>query len=152
MGEDDAELDAGMRRGRRRALGMASYASGSLLVFATGAFAVLGLVGGINALVYAGVLVVLLLAALGLLVAAERFFVPSVRDALARDPRPPVVYLRPFDEDSERVYDVISSGETTSVISAKAEDFLMPLNAIGPLVSIAEPNLAARIGMHTHGA
>lgn len=146
------DLDAGVRAGRRRALGVLSYIAACVLGIATAIYAVLLFDLDGNLFVRALILSALLIAAGLLFAIAEGFFVPSVRDVLARDARPPVVYLRPFDEDREVVYDVISSGETTSVETAKAEDFLLSLNAIGPLVSIAAPDWAAHIGLHPHGA
>ncbi|MDJ0738382.1 MAG: hypothetical protein QNJ91_01615 [Gammaproteobacteria bacterium] len=152
MSDENRDLDAGARRSRRRVLGVISYLLGCVLAVATVVYGVAMFAMDGNVVLRALAAVGLLLCALGLLVAAEAFFVPSVRDVLARDRRPPVLYLRPFGEDKPLVYDVISSGETVTVNSAKAEDFLLALNAIGPLVSIAEPDWAARIGMHPHGA
>ncbi len=146
------DLDAGVRRNRRRALGIISYLLGCLLAVATVLFGIFGLDSNLNGLVFGGVVVVLVLATYFLLKAAECFFVPSVRDALALDARAPVVFLRAFGEDKPLVYDVIPSGESTISVEAKAEDFLISLNAVGPLVSIAEPNRLARLGMHPLGA
>lgn len=149
---DARDLDAGVRHSRRRVLGVLGYAVACVLAIVTTAFGVEIFELNGNTLVRVLVFVALLLATGFLFAAAEGLFVPSVRDVLDVDPRPPVLYLRPFEEDRPLVYDVISTGETMSVESAKAEDFLLLLNAIGPLVSIAEPDLAARIGIHPHGA
>jgi len=133
-------------------LGVTSYLLSCLLAVSTVAFGMTAFHPGMNVLANAAICVGLLLGSLMMWSAAEMFFVPSVREALSRDGRPPVMYLRPFGEDKSLVYDVISSGETTTELSAKAEDFLLPLNAVGPLVSIAKPNWLARLGMHPHGA
>ncbi len=145
------------RRVRRRVLGVSSYVLGCLFAVLTvaAAFALFG--GGLPkglAPVIAGAVgaVVLLVVAVVLLVVAEQCFVPSATEVLEHDSRAPVVYLRPFGEDAELTYDVISTGESTTAITAKAEDFLLALNAIGPLVSIAEPDRWARWGLHPHGA
>lgn len=147
----DPDLNAGMRDSRRRALGYTCYLAGLILAIVGGA-ALLELFGRGDFVLHLGLLLVTALLAITLLAMAEGFLVPSVREVCAADPRPPVLYLRPFGEDRELTYDVISSGETTTTITAKAEDFLLALNAVGPLVSIAEPGLKARLGMHPHGA
>ncbi|TVT47203.1 MAG: hypothetical protein FHP94_13995 [Denitromonas halophila] len=144
--------DSPVRRSRRRAAGVACYLIGCVLSVVSVAVAFAAFDQPRHWLAGAIVATVLLLIAVAVLVAAEHFFVPSVADVLAHDARPPVVYLRPFGEDEALTYDVISTGETTTAITAKAEDFLLALNAIGPLVSIAEPNRWARLGMHPHGA
>lgn len=143
---------APVRAGRRRALGVLSYLFGCLcslgavsLFFSFVVRAPEPLQGAIGAVLAMG-------AGFLSLVMAERFFVPSVGDVLDADPRAPVLYLRPFGEDAVLTYDVLSSGESVSTTSAKAEDFLLALNAIGPLVSIAEPDRLARWGMHPLGA
>lgn len=149
----DPKLNAGMRRNQRRALGLVCYSLGWLLALATALFAKSGLAGSnIPDLAYVAIFVGVLVVTLFLFGAAERFFVPSVRDALAGDTRPPVVYLRAFGEDKELVYDETVTNEGIVVADkAKAEDFLLSLNAIGPLVSIAEPTRRARLGMHPLG-
>lgn len=150
----DPKLNAGMRRNQRRALGLVCYSLGWLLAPAAALFAKSGLAGSnLPDVVYVGIFVGVLAVTLFLFGAAERFFVPSVRDALARDTRPPVVYLRAFGEDNELVYDETVTTEGMVVADkAKAEDFLLSLNAVGPLVSIAEPTSRARLGMHPLGA
>lgn len=144
--------DSPVRRSRRRAAGVACYLTGCVLGLISVAVAFAAFNQHAGFLVGALIAIVLLILAVTLLVVAEHFFVPSVADVLARDTRPPVVYLRPFGEDEALTYDVISTGETTTPITAKAEDFLLALNAIGPLISIAEPNRWARLGMHPQGA
>jgi hypothetical protein len=143
-----------MRRNQRRALGLVCYSLGWLPAPATALFAKSGLAGSnLPDLAYVAIFVGVLAVTLFLFGAAERFFVPSVRNALARDTRPPVVYLRAFGEDKELVYDETVTTEGIVVAdTAKAEDFLLSLNAIGPLVSIAEPTSRARLGMHPLGA
>ncbi|MCZ4304758.1 hypothetical protein O4G98_08425 [Zoogloeaceae bacterium G21618-S1] len=144
--------DSPVRRSRRHAAGVVCYLIGCLLGVVSVAVAFAAFGQALHWLAGAIVATVLLLMAVASLVAAEHFFVPSVADVLARDTRAPVVYLRPFGEDQALTYDIVSTGETTTAITAKAEDFLLALNAIGPLVSIAEPNRWARVGMHPHGA
>jgi hypothetical protein len=143
---------APIRASRRRLLGVLCYLAGA----AVSALAVLAtarlLTGAMPTLAGAALALVALVPAVLLLVAAEQCFMPSASEVLARDPRPPVVYLRPFGEDIELTYDVVGSGEVNTVISARAEDFLLALNALGPLVSIAEPNRRARLGLHPFGA
>ncbi len=149
---DNTDLNAGMRHGRRQLGGYLSFVFGCLFAIATvfASFALFDRTGHFfTELVVA---LVLLVIAVTLLVIAESFLVPSAREVLARDPRTPVLFLRSFSEDKELTYDTISTGETTTTISAKAEDFLLALNAVGPLVTIAEPNRAARLGLHPHGA
>lgn len=148
----DPKLNVGMRRNKRRALGILSYLLGCLLACVTVLFGLVGFESNLHGLAYSLILAGLLSVAILLLIAAEWFFVPSARDALARDRRPPVGYLRAFGEDEPLVYDEISTGEGIIQDAAKAEDFLLSLNAVGPLVSIAEPNLRARLGMHPLGA
>ncbi len=97
-------------------------------------------------------LVLILVIQIVLALVAEGFLVPSCRDVCERDPRAPVLFLRPFGEDEPLTYDVISAGETVMANMAKAEDFLLALNAVGPLISIAQPNWSARLGLHPHGA
>ena len=144
--------EAGARQRRRRTLGYLCYVAGWMALVATVAvtFALFG--GGIGPI--GGVLgaVAMLLISIGLLVIADGFLRPDVQQTRVADPRPPVVYLRPFGEDLELTYDVVSTGESSYPLTAKAEDFLLSLNAIGPLVSIAQPDLASRIGVHPHGA
>ena len=148
--ESDPVISAGMREGRRRALGYVSYVVGVALVLGASS-ALLRLFEHRDFVLIIAALVGLTLAAVFVLAAAEAFLAPSARAVMAKDPRPPVVYLRPFGEDREHTYDYVSSGETSAPLKAKAEDFLLPLNAIGPLVSIAEPKLSARCGMHPLG-
>ncbi len=145
------DLAGDQRSQRRRVSGYLSYVAGCVLAIAAvlSGFALFQADAGLVAGFVVGV--VLLLLAILLLALAEGFLVPAVHEVCARDPRPPVVYLRPFGEDRALTYDVITTGETTTAVTAKAEDFLLALNAIGPLVSIAEPNRAARIGLHPHG-
>lgn len=140
-----------MRRNRRRVLGYASYTLGCLFIVATVFSGLAALEFGQDRLLGLGLFVGLLLLTVLVLVIAEGFLVPGAREVCAVDQRRPVVFLRPFEEDKEVVYDMISSGDTSVPLTAKAEDFLLALNAIGPLVSIAEPSLAARIGVHPHG-
>ncbi len=141
-----------VRRSRRRLSGILVYFLGCAMLLVT-VIACFGIVGHrpMGPFTVAIAAVVSLVVALTLLVAAETFFMPSATEALARDRRLPVVYLRPFGEDKERTYDWISVGETYAPITAKAEDFLLALNAIGPLISIAQPNWLARWGMHPLG-
>ncbi len=146
-----------MQQGWRRLFGYLSYGGGCLLACATvfAGFALLNRSGlsAIEFFVGLGVVLTLLFSAITLLVVTESFLVPSAREVLERDPRPPVLFLRSFGEDKPLVYDIIPAGEgVTTTITAKADDFLLPLNAIGPLVTIAEPNWAARFGLHRHGA
>jgi hypothetical protein len=103
-------------------------------------------------LLTSAVLVTILIIQIVLALVAEGFLVPSCRDVSERDPRAPVLFLRPFGEDEPLTYDVISAGETTTTILAKAEDFLLALNAVGPLISIAEPAWSSRLGLHPPGA
>ena len=153
-GGADPKLNAGMRRNQRRALGLVCYSLGWLLAPAAVWFAKSGVAGSnLPAVAYVAIFVAALVVTLFLFGAAERFCVPGVRDALAHDTRPPVVYLRAFGEDNELVYDETVTTEGIVVAdTAKAEDFLLSLNAIGPLVSIAEPTSRARFGMHPLGA
>jgi len=139
------------RRSRRRALGMLGYAAAGVFAMLTVAATTALFGGDMNPIAGALVVVTALVLTLGLWILAEQCLVPSASDVLAMDPRAPVVYLRPFGEDRELTYDVISAGETSTPITAKAEDFLLELNAIGPLVSIAEPNRRARLGLHPLG-
>jgi len=97
-------------------------------------------------------LVLILVTQIVLAFVAEGFLVPSCREVFERDPRAPVLFLRPFGEDEPLTYDVISTGETVMTNMAKAEDFLLALNAVGPLISIAAPSWPARWGFHPHGA
>lgn len=80
------------------------------------------------------------------------FLVPTFDQVTEIDQRSPVLFLRPFDEDKSRTYDVIIAGETTVNIQGTSEEFLLRLNAIGPLVSIGEPNWQSRIGAYPYGA
>ena len=80
------------------------------------------------------------------------FLVPPFDRISEIDNRPPVLFLRPFNEDKSRTYDVISAGESTVPIQGTSEDFLLALNAIGPFVSIGEPNWESRIGIFPQGA
>ncbi len=80
------------------------------------------------------------------------FLVPTFAQVTKIDKRSPVLFLRPFNEDQSRTYDVISIGESTVNIQGTSEEFLLVLNAIGPLVSIGEPNWISRIGAYPHGA
>ncbi|QID17426.1 hypothetical protein G3580_07060 [Nitrogeniibacter mangrovi] len=141
-----------VRRSRRRVAGSLIYCAGCALLLAAviAGFALTRRPPGPFVVAIAAVLC--LVFGLTLLVVAETFFMPSATEVLARDRRPPVVFLRPFDEDAERTYDVISTGETSTTITAKAEDFLLALNAVGPLISIAQPSRLARWGMHPFGA
>lgn len=150
-------FDAAAREARRRTLGHACYLLGLISIPVTGA-GLLWLFGAMDGrldlvgLVSRSLLVVLLLlVTTALLVLAEGFLMPSARTVRARDRRPPVLYLRPFGEDRELTYDVVSTGESTVTVSAKAEDFLLALNALGPMVSIANPDRAARWGLHPLG-
>lgn len=153
MDEQQEEgLRAGAREGRRRWLGYLCYAAGWVSIVATevAVFALFGEeIGPIGGVLGA---VGLLLLSITLLVTAEGFLLPDARQVRAADPRPPVVYLRPFGEDVPLTYDVVSAGESSYPLTAKAEDFLLALNAVGPLVSIAQPDLTSRIGIHLHGA
>jgi hypothetical protein len=139
----------------RRSLGYVSYGIGCTLVVVVGT-----LLGGsfLTSLpddqLLSSIVTIcgLVLAALALLAAAEGFLVPSARDVCRYDPRKPVLFLRPFGEDKPLTYDVFSAGETTTTIMAKAEDFLLALNAVGPLVSIGEPTWLSKLGIYPHGA
>ena len=145
-------LRAASRAGRRWWLGYLCYAAGWLSIVATVGvvFALFGnAIGPIGGVLGA---VGLLLLTVALLIAAEGFLLPDARQVRAADPRPAVVYLRPFGEDVPLTYDVVSAGESSYPLTAKAEDFLLALNAVGPLVSIAQPDLTSRIGIHLHGA
>jgi hypothetical protein len=139
------------RRSRRRVLGTICYLSACVLGGISVAVALASFDRQLNFLAGIIIAVLLLVVTLFLLIFAERFFVPNVADVLNRDHRSPVVFLRPFGEDEAFTYDVIATGESITTITAKAEDFLLSLNAVGPLVSIAEPNRWARMGMHPHG-
>ena len=83
---------------------------------------------------------------------SSHFIVPTFDQVTEIDQRSPVLFLRPFDEDKSRTYDVILAGETTVNIQGTSEDFLVRLNAIGPLVSIGEPNWKSQMGAYPHGA
>ena len=80
------------------------------------------------------------------------FLVPTFDRIAEIDNRPPVLFLRPFNEDKSRTYDVILAGESTVTTQGTSEDFLLALNAIGPFVSIGEPNWESRMGMFPQGA
>jgi hypothetical protein len=53
------DLDAGMRRNRRRALGIVSYLLGRMMAAATVLFGAVGLDSNLNGLVFGGIVVVL---------------------------------------------------------------------------------------------
>ena len=148
---DEPIVSAGVLPATRRILGMSSYGLGLLCVTAAGlGFAhAFGLTG--EWVITLVVTLLVLVAAVALLVAAERFLVPGCREVCAQDSRPPVLFLRSFGEDEELTYDIISSGETSTEITAKAEDFLLALNAVGPLVSIGQPTRLAHLGLYPHG-
>ncbi len=88
----------------------------------------------------------------GLVMFSTSFLVPTFDQVARVDKRPPVLFLRPFEEDASRTYDVISTGETTTFEQATADDFLIALNALGPLVSIGKPDWKSRLGMYPGGA
>jgi hypothetical protein len=140
-----------MRRSRRRMLGVLGYATACLCAMLATTLVMAFIERGPNPIVLLVGAAVLIVLALLLWIASEWFFVPSASDVLECDPRPPVVYLRPFGEDKELTYDVINTVETSTAITAKAEDFLLALNAVGPLVAIAEPDRKARLGMYPLG-
>ncbi len=85
-----------------------------------------------------------------LVAVANRFHVPAFSE-LTADRRPPVVYLRPFEEDSPRTTDVISTGESSVTLVDESDDHLQLLHEIGPLVAIARPGRLARWGLHPLG-
>ena len=105
------------------------------------------LLGMVTAVVLAGVL------GLALILLSTSFFVPMFDQVAMRDKRRPVLFLRPFEEDVTRTYDVIPVGEGGMIIhTATADEFLMALNAAGPLVSIGQPDWKSRLGMLPEGA
>lgn len=149
-------MTAGASRAKRRSLAVATYGASLVLVPVTGTLAshlfsrTLEPLSAI--LLIATALGLILVIQIVLALVAEGFLVPSCCDVCERDPRAPVLFLRPFGEDKPLTYDVISAGETVTANMAKAEDFLLALNAVGPLISIAQPNWSARLGLHPHGA
>lgn len=83
--------------------------------------------------------------------AAEIRLAPDAREVLSQDDRAPVLYLRPFTNDTNFVTVQVDpfldpSGEKT----VQVEDCLLSLNSLGPLVCIAEP--APISGMQAIGA
>jgi hypothetical protein len=149
-------VTVGASRARRRSLAAAAYAASFLLAPVTGVLTsdlFSRPVESLSAiLLITTALVLILVIQILLALVAESFLVPSCRDVCERDPRAPVLFLRPFDEDKPLTYDVISAGETVMTNMAKAEDFLLALNAVGPLISVAAPDWSARLGLHPHGA
>jgi hypothetical protein len=94
----------------------------------------------------AQMILLLLIAAGGALGAGRKMMAPSAEEVLATDHRNPVVYLRPFDEDSRRVehYPVgrRKGGRPTGNGSKPAsnEKFMAKmLREIGPFVAVGAP-------------
>jgi hypothetical protein len=86
--------------------------------------------------------------AMALLVASNKLLVPSYADVRRRDRRPPVLYLRPFGEDDTRTTETFVAGETIVVDELHSYRHLEPLNAIGPVVTVARPSTATRLGFY----
>lgn len=75
---------------------------------------------------------------------ARRQSVPSVDEALARDPRPPVVFLRPFDDDGkqlegEGIWYEFRHSMNALFRRSKEQRLEKILKGIGPLVAIGRP-------------
>jgi hypothetical protein len=84
---------------------------------------------------------------------AESLLVPSVEEIMLKDTRPPVVYLRTFDIDDNVVVDKVAPHlSVTGRKDIDMESFLEPLNAVGPLISIAKPGPGAEAGIYKIGA
>ena len=84
--------------------------------------------------------------AVGAFVVGRKLLAPDAQTVLARDPRRPVVFLRPFGEDSRRVHGlplgVRSGGRRVANDSRPAsweEKIARPLRRIGPFVSVGAP-------------
>ena len=75
---------------------------------------------------------------------ARRMTAPSVDESLARDPRPPVVFLRPFDDDGKQLegeglwYELRHSLRALFQKS-KEQRLEKILKKVGPLVAIGRP-------------
>jgi hypothetical protein len=149
-------VTVGATRAKRRILAAATYGATFVLapVTATLTFHLLSRpLEPISAfLLITTALLLILVTQIVLAFVAEGFLVPSCGDVCEQDQRAPVLFLRPFSEDEPVTYDVISAGETLMTNMAKAEDFLLALNSVGPLISIAAPSWSARWGFHPHGA
>ena len=77
---------------------------------------------------------VLIWVAARLLVRAKRQAAPNARTLLARDRRPPVVYLRSFTADR-----TTAKGVTFSSWFTEEEQLVRVMRDVGPLVAIGEP-------------
>ncbi len=83
---------------------------------------------------------------------ANRMMVPLYDEVARRDPRPPVVYLRPFSADTPKALDWMPLGMLIIPVLGFNEQHLERLNAIGPVVSISEPDASSELGIYPLGA
>jgi hypothetical protein len=88
-----------------------------------------------------------LLGAAGAYTLGQKLLMPDARTVLARDSRNPVVYLRPFDEDSRRVHGLPvgerHGGRQLEFYGSAPASWEVriagPLQGIGPFVSVGAP-------------
>jgi hypothetical protein len=88
----------------------------------------------------------LVILSVGATTAARKMLAPSAEAVLAHDPRPPVVYLRPFEED-ERRFDMLPVGRRIggrAVMQASHPEsherrIARVLRRIGPVVAVGAP-------------
>lgn len=143
------EPDAELGRDRRQVRAWSCYIAGCMLILPAlmAGWAALGP----HSLLGTALFVVFASCAVGLLGIAESYFAPTARSVMTQDGRRPVLYLRPFVEDHKILTDRVDpwlsqDGER----GLSVDDCLLSLNAIGPLVCIAEPS--PNPGMHPIGA
>jgi hypothetical protein len=89
---------------------------------------------------------------MGFAFVANRMMVPVYDEIAPRDPRPPVVYLRPFSADTPKTLDWTPLGSLLIPVPAFNELHLERLKAIGPVVTISEPGASSVLGIYPLGA
>lgn len=84
--------------------------------------------------------------ALGLYNWGDQLTLPDAFEVMRRDPRPPILFLRSFKEETRRIYDapvgereegVYTSGQTRQ--QAREQELAKALDPVGPFVAIGRP-------------
>jgi hypothetical protein len=70
---------------------------------------------------------------------AKRIVVRNANEAMCRDPRPPVLYLRPFAADSRDLRNIDYFPKNTIFFETAEQALTRLLNSVGPVVAIGRP-------------
>lgn len=134
--------DAGSRRLAQKTVGILLSVVGVVLtVFAILLFVLSKYADAIEGLVILRFVISPVVAFVGVWLhrLGRRLRAPSAEERLARDPRPPVLYLRSFRADSKAARHTSGSLIPLYGVATEEEQVAMAVDCIGPLLAIGQP-------------